>query len=454
MSAHANEAEATGKDLNQAHSKMLGAWLVLSAFSFMFFLVTAATFTSLGVALPYMIQDLGWDWGVAGVGFSILGIACGVSGYVPAYLIRRWGVSSTIVIGSVLLSVGFLSLFSIGIIAVPLGGSAWHLSPLMTYYLGCALTGVGFTLVATVPGTYVIAGCFEHRSFAFGVYFTMGGLGGVAGPALVYFAADILGDWRWHWLAMFGFTVLAAVFLLAVLNRVAINNEHDDEDEIDAVPEPSNPAVYRTQETWTVAQAIRTPQFMILCAAYVGFLFIGIAVNTFSVGHLQEQGVAIGLAALFLSGEALINALSRVAGGVVGEFVEPKRLLMMSLFALVLGMVALTYGTSVPTLVVYAIGIGIGYGATFLATSVLLLNYFGHKPYLQLFAIMNLAATVGSLAPFVGGFMREETGSFEMPFLLFTLVPLLILLAVARMKPPQLRGAEHASDLSPTAKAS
>ena len=334
------------------------------------------------------------------------------------------------------------------------GGAAWSFSPLMAYYLGCALTGVGFTLVATVPGTYVIAGCFERRSFAFGIYFTMGGLGGVAGPALVYFAADYLGDWRWHWLAMFGFTVIAAVFLLAVLNRVAPNSAHEEEDEIDAVPEPVNPAVYRTQETWTVRQAVRTPQFLVLCAAYVGFLFIGISVNTFSVGHLQEQGVAIGLAALLLSGEALINALSRVAGGVIGEFVEPKRLLLMSLAALVVGMVALTYGTSVPTLVIYAIGIGVGYGATFLATSVLLLNYFGHKPYLQLFAIMNLAATVGSFAPFLGGFMREETGSFEVPFLLFTLVPLLILMAVARMKPPQLRGAEHASPLSPTANAS
>lgn len=454
MTAQAHEANKTGKPLNQASDKMLGAWLVLSAFSFMFFLVTAATFTSLGVALPYMIQDLGWDWGVAGVGFSILGIACGLSGYVPAYLIRQWGVSSTIVLGSLLLSAGFLCLFSMGSLTVTFGAETWSMSALWAYYLGCALTGVGFTLVATVPGTYVIAGCFERRSFAFGIYFTMGGLGGVAGPALVYFATDYLGDWRWHWLAMFGFTVVAAVFLLAVLNRVSPNNEHEAEDEIDAVPEPVNPAVYRTQETWTARQAMRTPQFMILCAAYVGFLFVGIAVNTFSVGHLQEQGVAIGVAVLLLSGEALVNALSRVAGGVIGEFVEPKRLLKMSLLALVVGMLALTYGTSISTLVIYAIGIGVGYGATFLATSVLLLNYFGHKPYLQLFAIMNLAATVGSLAPFLGGLMREETGSFEVPFLLFALVPLLILMAVAWMKPPSLASSQLTADLSPTAKTS
>ena len=159
MTAQANDVSNT---LSQASDRTLGAWLVLSAFSFMFFLVTAATFTSLGVALPYMIQDLGWDWGVAGIGFSILGIACGVSGYVPAYLIRKWGVSSTIVLGSLLLSAGFLSLFSMDSFVLTLGGTVWNFSPLMAYYLGCALTGVGFTLVATVPGTYVIAGCFER----------------------------------------------------------------------------------------------------------------------------------------------------------------------------------------------------------------------------------------------------------------------------------------------------
>ncbi|MBV1887146.1 MAG: MFS transporter [Parvibaculaceae bacterium] len=451
MTAQANEPTKT---LSQASDKSLGAWLVLSAFSFMFFLVTAATFTSLGVALPYMIQDLGWNWGVAGAGFSILGIACGLSGYVPAFLIRKWGVSSTILIGSLLLSVGFLSLFSMESFTLTFWGVTWHMSALWAYYIGCALTGVGFTLVATVPGTYVIAGCFERRSFAFGIYFTMGGLGGVAGPALVHIATDYLGDWRFHWLAMFGFTVIGAVFLLAVLNRVAPNSEHNAEDEIDAIPEPENAAVYRTQETWTVRQAMRTPQFMVLCAAYVGFLFIGITVNSFAVGHLHDQGIAAGIAVLLLSGEALINALSRVAGGAIGEFVEPTRLLKLSLAALVVGMVALTYGTSISTLVIFAVGIGVGYGATFLATSVLLLNYFGHKPYLQLFAIMNLAATAGSLAPFVGGYMRDITGSFEIPFLLFALVPLLILLAAARMKPPRLNKLQPAPDLSSMVKTS
>ena len=47
-----------------------------------------------------------------------------------------------------------------------------------------SLAGLGFTLLATVPGTYLLARLFARPSFAFGLYFTVGGLGGVAGPLL------------------------------------------------------------------------------------------------------------------------------------------------------------------------------------------------------------------------------------------------------------------------------
>ena len=64
---------------------------------------------------------------------------------------------------------------------------------LTLYFIGCSLAGLGFTLLATVPGTYLLTRTFRHPDFAFGLYFTVGGLGGVAGPPLYLLTQSLSG---------------------------------------------------------------------------------------------------------------------------------------------------------------------------------------------------------------------------------------------------------------------
>ena len=53
--------------------------MVFAALSALFFLVSAGTFSSLGVLLPAMVRDLHWNWTQAGLGYAFLGVACGLS---------------------------------------------------------------------------------------------------------------------------------------------------------------------------------------------------------------------------------------------------------------------------------------------------------------------------------------------------------------------------------------
>ena len=47
------------------------SWLLLGALSLLLFLITASTFSSLGVVLPAMIKEQGWAFGPAFLGFTI-----------------------------------------------------------------------------------------------------------------------------------------------------------------------------------------------------------------------------------------------------------------------------------------------------------------------------------------------------------------------------------------------
>ena len=384
-------------------------WITLAAVSVVYFLITATTFSSLGVVLPAMIGELHWSWGGAGTGFSLLGVAAGVTATLPATMIRRFGVRATFVAGSLAMGAAFACL------------ALTHGLPL--YFLGCVLMGLGFALLATVPGTYLLTRLYINPSFAFGLYFTVGGLGGVAGPIFYLWVAAISQDWRAYWLVS-----LLLVLLAGLLSAVLVDVKTDLHQEADKSA---------GSDDWTVKAALRTRQFAILAAAYSIFLFVGITVNAVSVAHLMNHGITAALAGGMMSAEALINAGARLAGGVLVRWIGAKILLLLSLAMLVIGLLALSAAHGLPLMLVYAVGIGVGYGLTFFASTILLLDYFGRGPNLELFAIVNLISVVGSGGPAFAGFVADHTGSFVPAFTILEGLVLLVLIAVAVMHRPQ-----------------
>jgi MFS family permease len=154
------------------------------------------------------------------------------------------------------------------------------------------------------------------------------------------------------------------------------------------------------------------------------------------VTHLIGHGVAANAAIDMLSIGALVNAGARLLGGLVSRFISVKTLLMIALVILIGGLLALCVARDAPMMLVYAAGIGIGSGLTFFASTILLLDYFGRAPNLELFSIVNLISTLGSVGPAFAGFVADSTQSFVPAFLILAGLVLLVLIAVAWMKPP------------------
>lgn len=392
------------------------AWAALASLSALFFLITAGTFTSLGVVLPDMVKALAWDWSAAGLGFTLLGLATGLASLAPAVVVRRLGVRAALLIGAATMAAGFTCLYAVQGVAL--------------YWLGTTLLGTGFALCAIIPGTFILAGAFRARSAALGIYFTIGGLGGVAGPWLYFLVAHVAGGWRTYWACL-------AVAVLVVGAIAAAFSTPPAAAEVTEAEAPVRAGVYRTASDWSVTEALRTYQFWIIVGAYTTYLLCGVTVNGLSVEHLTERGAASTLAGGMLSFQALVNAGARAAGGVAGERIDPKHLVAGALVCLILGIAALATAQGLPLMIVYAVGIGAGYGVSYLATAVLLLNYFGRGRNLELFSIMALVSTVASAGPFVGGIVHDRTGGFAPALWGFAAVAAVVLVAVLAMRPPR-----------------
>ena len=257
-------------------------WAAFAALSLLYFLVSAGTFNALGVVLPAMVRDLGWNWREAGGGFALLGTACGLSSLAAAGWIRRLGVRATLLAGGSMLAAGF---------------AAFAVTHSVALYLAAAtLLGIAFSFTTSVVGTHVLTAIFRRRSTVVGGYFTIGALGGVAGP-LAYVAIAPGAGWRTFWWLLAAASVLLSLFAMAASpDRV---QEHPEED---APPDQAGPArLAASLGDWSVRAALRAPQFWIILGAYTMYMLVNTTAHGFAVEHLIERGVSSAAAAATLS---------------------------------------------------------------------------------------------------------------------------------------------------------
>jgi len=200
---------------------------------------------------------------------------------------------------------------------------------------------------------------------------------------------------------------------------------------------PQSSRVYRTLAHWTTREAVRTPQFYVLLAAYFGHLLVGITIASWSVAHLTERGVALKVAGVMLGLEGLVQTIGRTIAGAVGDLLDPRLLLILALMSLAVGAWALSIAQGYPMLLVYAVGSGIGFGVTALAVPLLLLNYFGRRHNLEIFSLTCLIGAVSALGSVVAGVIRDRVGGFGPAFQLEAAVISVILVAATVMRPPR-----------------
>jgi MFS family permease len=316
------------------------------------------------------------------------------------------------------------------------------------YFIGCILAGIGFQMMALIPGTHVLAAVFPHRGLPFGVYFTAGAAGGVAGPVMALGLMRLFDDqWRLFWLSQAAAAIVVGAICIGLVGAPAwleARAEATDRDVADEAAHAEGSRVYRTTRDWSVREAVRTPQFYVLLAAYFGHLLVGIAVSSWSIAHLTQRGAAMSVASVMLSLESLAGALARAAGGVLGDRVDPRYLLLFALLALTGGSVALSLARGYPLMLTYAGASGAGFGLTALAVPLLLLNYYGRRNNLEIFSLTCLIGAVSALGSLVAGMIRDATGGFAGALQLYAVVIAVVFVAAAFMRPPRFAGSAEA----------
>jgi len=362
---------------------------MLLAVGVLYLIMMGSTFSSLGVVLPYMIASLQMNFGQAGFGFTQLVLAAGTSSMLPSVTIRLWNGRVTLALGVLTMMLAYAML-------------AIAQSPLL-YDLGAGLLGIGFSLIGAVPALYILAGWERRkRSLIFGAYLAFGGLGGALWPSVVHAAIGSLGDWRAYWWFMVGLIAVVGAISLAVVRENPVADAaaaNDDE-----------------ANGWSLMDALRTPQFYVIGCGIAATYLVASTVNAFTITYLNLIGVVTAVAVVTFSIQSACHAAFPLLMGGIAERVGVKALLVLGLSIQAIGMLALAAGSSTPVLIVFAIGVGGGYGTIFLATTLSLQEYFGRKNYAQIFGANQLFTTISVAGPAIAGRVADLTGRFDISF--------------------------------------
>ena len=275
-------------------------WLLFAVISAIYFMISAATFSSLGIVLPYMIKELSWTWSQAGIGFSLLALMVGLASALPAWTIRRFGIAATYGFGGVIMVVGF------ALLALSSG--------IYSYLVAAALLGLGFALCAVVPAVYLLNGWMPHKRSTFiGAYMTIGGLGAVAGPLAANGFMVATHAWRLYWWAM-----AAVMLVLTLLALVFVRSPPREPDAGQALDAGANPQAadrpHRYPRDWRFRDAVRTPQYWVISLSMTATLLCVLTTSSCAPAHMGALGVSAGVAAGVLSTNGAVGALSRYLG--------------------------------------------------------------------------------------------------------------------------------------------
>ena len=348
---------------------------------------------SLGVFLQPMSEAMGWSR--TGISLAaLLNFLCmGVGSFLWGALSDRFGTRAVVLAGGILLGGG--------LVAASQAATLGQFQLLFGVVVGVAAGSFYAPMTATTTRWFV-----EHRSLAVALVSAGLGLGSMTVAPLVGWIISHY-DWR---VAMLVIGDLA--WLLLIPAALLVRNPPA------AAPAPPPAPGALAAREFTVAEALRTPQFAAIalthfacCAAHSGPIF-------HMVTNVIDHGISAMAATTVLSAAGLASLSGRVICGLLADRLGAKRVLIVGLAiqAAAVGLYLVT--RELAGFYALALMFGLAYGGVMPLYAIVVREYFGARIMGATFGAVAFASTLGMApGPWLGGVLYDSFGSYAWLFI-------------------------------------
>ena len=387
-----------------------------------------------------------YGWAIVAVIFASMGVAIGTGQYAFGVFVEplesHYGWSRTQINAS-------LSFFAIGSLIAPLVGKlmdkigtkpvmgaslllfsiSYLLRPFMTdiwhWYAVSIVQFIGMPGSAMLPAGKLIGSWFPKRTGRMlGISMMGANFGGVTMP---FFASVLVSSNGWqHTYTTFGLLCLAAALGAMLFIK-------DD-------PLSSNSTTKNTNRTIqngaTVREALHSNSFYFVVLGVMAASFTYQSVLTQIIPHLQNEGMTVESASVFLGFVAGFGMLGKIVYGILTERIASRYVLMIALLSQSIGLAIII---SVPTSYFVWIATpiyGMALGGTGVIMAILAQQTFGLKNFGTIFGLINMATAASALlGPIMVGATFDSTGSYSFAFIIVAFIFGLGILSLRKATP-------------------
>ena len=399
-------------------------WYIVVATGFVMTIATVPLFHAMTLWAVALENQFGWPRGQLSLALTLTRIEGGLMGPLEGYLTDKLGGRKMVLIGFLILGVGFLIFWQID-------AGFWPVAPLYMFYVAYMVMAAGQGMGSWVPMMTTINNWFSRRmatAMGWANFMSRGGALiviplidlGINGSVGVPFTQHTLNIGRtigWENVAL-----ILAVVILAVAGPLAylIRNRPEDmglQAEGTAPAQQARRGAAAQPQGLTAQQAVRTPAFWLIAVGHGMTSMIILAIFT-HLGLLLKDAGLQEYAGTVVILYTVISMFSQPLGGYVGDRF-PKRIgLFVFTTIQASAVVLLTFSTELWMFYAFAVIFGIGFGGRNPLTTSIRGEYFGRGNFGKILGIstipMNGLLLISS--PFAG-YMYDWTGTYTVAFL-------------------------------------
>ena len=366
-------------------------------------------------------KAFGWSRAEIALAFAICCLVFGLVTFPAGRFSDKVGPRKVVLFGGIILAIGFIAAsftqsklwlyVSYGLIA-GFGGGCVYLPPIATapkWWPDRRGLATGFTVVGLGLGSFIMA------------------------PLATWLIGRHADGWRDTFLY-----VGIAMGIMCILSAMCLKVPPAGWKPAGYTPPAPKPGT-SVAKSWTHEESIRSTQFWLLYLSYFCGSFAGLMVISMIAGVGRDQGMSATTAAYAVSSFAIANAAVRILIGGILDKIGTKKC-FLAVFILQAAALLLLYpsGRDIYLLSIIAILMGWNYGSMFTLFPASCLAYYGPTPqgsnYGLLFTAWGLAGFAG---PYVGGWLRDTSGTYMIPLVTSAVVILVSVIVSAVIKPPE-----------------
>lgn len=367
-----------------------------------------------GAYVSVLLNEFGWSKTALSFGYSLQPVQSGLLGPIQGWMIDHWGPRRVMRVGMLMFGGGFI-LFS-------------RIDSLIEFYGVFVLMAVGSSLAGFMSITTTLVQWFERRR---ATAMSLSQTGMSVGGMLVPVVAWSLATYGWRQTAFIsGIIILVLGLPLTQVMRTnpeqyGLRPDGAPPDDLStrsaAIPESSGDVATRVD--FTAREALRTRAFWLISFGHASALLVVSAVMVHLILDLeQSRGFSLGEAATVVAALTLVTAIGQIAGGLLGDRFQKRKIAALAMFGHSAGLLALAWGGAFFWVIVFIFAHGIAWGMRGPLMQAMRADYFGRRNFGTIMGFSSLVINVGMVSgPLIAGGMADHFGNYEYGFTLLAI---------------------------------